>query len=374
MVFSLSRAHALLHDVLLTARYSTPISGLLLSFEFLLTLLIIQRVPYTEIDWTAYMQEVNGVLGGERNYMNLKGDTGPLVYPAGFVWIYSALQRLTDGKVGIAQLWFLALYLANLALVLAIYRKLPNFPSLMLALLVLSKRIHSIFVLRLFNDPVAMVFAYLAVYCLVTSKAKWSGLAASMGIAVKMNVLLFLPGLLYVWWRMGGICLVLAQLAVVVIVQLLVAVPFLVQFPGEYLARAFELTRQFAFQWTVNWRFLGEETFRSSQWARALLIAHVALLCVFAALVWPRLARQNVVQIVKSGLMRGQRRVGADEVMTVVFTSNLIGVVCARSLHYQFYSWYFHTLPFLLYKTRLHYALQAALWLTIEVCWNVYPR
>ena len=30
------------------------------------------------------MSQVTGFLGGERDYRNLKGDTGPLVYPAGF--------------------------------------------------------------------------------------------------------------------------------------------------------------------------------------------------------------------------------------------------------------------------------------------------
>lgn len=42
----------------------------------------------TEIDWVAYMQEVGGFLDGERNYTALRGDTGPLVYPAGFVYLY----------------------------------------------------------------------------------------------------------------------------------------------------------------------------------------------------------------------------------------------------------------------------------------------
>jgi hypothetical protein len=44
--------------------------------------------PDTEIDWVAYMQEVGGFLDGERNYMALRGDTGPLVYPAGFLYLY----------------------------------------------------------------------------------------------------------------------------------------------------------------------------------------------------------------------------------------------------------------------------------------------
>lgn len=33
----------------------------------------------TEIDWVAYMQEVEGVLNGTFDYALLKGNTGPLV-------------------------------------------------------------------------------------------------------------------------------------------------------------------------------------------------------------------------------------------------------------------------------------------------------
>ena len=33
----------------------------------------------TEIDWKAYMQEVEGVINGTYNYNELGGDTGPLV-------------------------------------------------------------------------------------------------------------------------------------------------------------------------------------------------------------------------------------------------------------------------------------------------------
>jgi len=34
----------------------------------------------TEIDWRAYMQEVEGVVNGTYDYTKLEGDTGPLVY------------------------------------------------------------------------------------------------------------------------------------------------------------------------------------------------------------------------------------------------------------------------------------------------------
>ncbi|KAK9753081.1 ALG3 protein [Popillia japonica] len=51
------------------------------------------RIKYTEIDWIAYMQEVEGFLNGTLDYRHLKGDTGPLVYPAGFVYIYNTSVR-----------------------------------------------------------------------------------------------------------------------------------------------------------------------------------------------------------------------------------------------------------------------------------------
>ncbi len=41
----------------------------------------VNRRADTEIDWVAYMEEVGGVLQGERDYSQLKGCTGPLVYP-----------------------------------------------------------------------------------------------------------------------------------------------------------------------------------------------------------------------------------------------------------------------------------------------------
>ncbi|MFS8008310.1 putative dolichyl-P-Man:Man(5)GlcNAc(2)-PP-dolichol alpha-1,3-mannosyltransferase [Helianthus anomalus] len=34
-----------------------------------------------------------------------------------------------------------------------------------------------------------------------------------------------------------------------------------------------------------------------------------------------------------------------------MFTGNFVCIVCARSLHYRFYSWYFYSLPYLLWRT-----------------------
>lgn len=64
----------------------------------------------------------------------------------------------------------MGLYLATFTLVCLIYRKARFTPPLLLALLCVSKRVHSIFVLRLFNDPVAMLFVYACILALQHNK------------------------------------------------------------------------------------------------------------------------------------------------------------------------------------------------------------
>ena len=91
---------------------------------------------------------------------------GPLVYPAGFVWFYMGLYYVTSQGTNIilAQYIFAALYLANLGLVFRIFLRTEKLPPYVLALMCLtSYRVHSIFILRLFNDPVAVLFMYLAI-------------------------------------------------------------------------------------------------------------------------------------------------------------------------------------------------------------------
>jgi len=46
---------------------------------------------------------VDAFLEGGRDYTKIEGDTGPLVYPAGFLYVYSAIKFLTGGQVFPAQ-------------------------------------------------------------------------------------------------------------------------------------------------------------------------------------------------------------------------------------------------------------------------------
>lgn len=64
------------------------------------------------------------LLQGQLDYRELRGQTGPLVYPAGFVYIFSFLRWLTGGgDIRTAQFVFAVLYIATQAVVLWLYIK-----------------------------------------------------------------------------------------------------------------------------------------------------------------------------------------------------------------------------------------------------------
>ena len=48
------------------------------------------------------------------------------------------------------------------------------------------------------------------------------------------------------------------------------------------------------------------------------------------------------------------KRLSAIYITSTMLTSNFIGIVFARTLHYQFYSWYYHAIPFLLFCNDIY--------------------
>lgn len=164
-------------------------------------------------------------------------------------------------------------------------------------------------------------------------------------------------------------------------VQLTIAFPFLPVNPLGYLSRAFEFSRQFLYKWTVNWRFLDEQTFLSREFAIALLAAHLGLLLLFSATRWLKPSGQSLPIFITSLwesrplLMHQQTslRVTPTHVMTSVLSAMAIGLLCARSLHYQFYVYLAWSTPFLLWKSNLHPIATYAVWALQEWAWNVYP-
>lgn len=257
------------------------------------------------------MEEVGAWLGGESDYAKIRGGTGPLVYPAGFLYVYGALRWVsgdggalaTPGALARVQLVFLALYCATHWVVLRVMGRVrAGVPALALLLLT-SYRLHSLYTLRLFNDTWAMVGVYAAVA--LCSEGRWLAgvLAWSAGVSVKMNGLLLLPALGLVLLRNTGPLRTSLYLAAGVGLQGVLGLPFLTTHPRSYLHKAFELGRGcavgtlagtapedssglFLHRWSVNWACIPPSWFVSSQWQGGLLVAHLGCLLLLAHTVW----------------------------------------------------------------------------------------
>ncbi|KAG9156959.1 hypothetical protein Leryth_009019 [Lithospermum erythrorhizon] len=328
------------------------------------------------------MSQVSGFLQGERDYSKLEGDTGPLVYPAGFLYIYSFIQYVTGGLVFPAQVLFGFLYILNLGIILFIYVKTNVVPWWALSLLMFSKRVHSIFVLRLFNDCIAMTLLHTALASLLYQKWHLGLIIFSAAVSVKMNVLLYAPPLLLLMVKAMDLLGVISALAGAALVQILLGMPFLISYPVEYISRAFNLGRVFIHFWSVNFKFVPEPVFVSKGFALTLLVVHFGLLIAFAHYKWCR-HEGGLIKFVEGKLRtyfghsfisgKPYIRLTGEHIVTTMFVGNFIGIVCARSLHYQFYSWYFYSIPFLLWKTSFPTILRIILFAVVELCWNIFP-
>lgn len=376
----------------------------------------------------------------------ISGDTGPLVYPAGFVYIYTFFYYLTNRgqNIRLAQYFFVGIYLLQMYLVLRIYtksRKVPPYALLICAFT--SYRIHSIYVLRLFNDPIAILFLYAAINCYLSGKWTMGSILLSLGVSVKMNILLFAPAILLLYIVNLGYLDTLKQLAICAILQLTLGAPFLLTYPLEYLKGSFDFGRIFEHKWTVNYRFLPVEIFEHKYFHVSLLALHVILLLIFIepsfkymqaysrlralqTQLQPQIDARNREREADTKKKSRKAKKSADKqseeelnihqkiflnsfeqmlrktagapvepepepeeqkpdkyeihfdlatqmAILPIFLANFIGVVCARSLHYQFYVWYFHSLPYLVWFTNYNISLKLLLLGVIEFAWNTYP-
>ncbi|KAJ8321083.1 hypothetical protein KUTeg_002670 [Tegillarca granosa] len=198
----------------------------------------------TEIDWVAYMQEVEGVVNGTYDYTQLK---------AGFVYIYLALYYITGHGINIrlGQYIFAGLYILSLLVIFDIYRTVKRVPPYVLFFICCaSYRIHSIYILRLFNDPVSMLFLYIAIDLFLNDQWMLGCLIYSFGVSIKMNLLLFSPAVLMLLMARHGTVDTVKHLTVCAVTQVLLGLPFLLVNPVGYIARSFNLGRQFFYKWT----------------------------------------------------------------------------------------------------------------------------
>lgn len=106
--------------------HSWHLVKVLIALEVIINILVIKHVKYTEIDWSTYVAQVKQIFNISNfnfNYTQIEGPTGPLVYPAGHVFIFYLFKELTDdgANIRMAQYLFVCVYIAQLYLVYKIY-------------------------------------------------------------------------------------------------------------------------------------------------------------------------------------------------------------------------------------------------------------
>ena len=195
-----------------------------------------------------------------------------------------------------------------------------------------------------------------------------------------MNALLFAPALVFILARNIGPFSrrSFALIGIIVVFQLAVALPFITTWhdTAAYLSRAFEFSRIFMYQWTVNWKMLAPDVFTSQILARALLAGHLATLVVLGAVKWCA-PDGGLVAVLRRVLMRDLHasppfRDSAAFIVYTLLTANFVGIVFLRTLHYQFYTWYYHSLPFIVgWASALPLAVRLLCVVAIEYAFNV---
>ena len=93
----------------------------------------------------------------------------------------------------------------------------------------------------MFNDCIALLFGLLALTFYINKKWIIGSIIYSVSVGVKMNMLLYAPGLLLVLWLSNGLLNTIFLITLCGIVQLILGYEFLIEYPIEYITKAFEL-------------------------------------------------------------------------------------------------------------------------------------
>lgn len=128
----------------------------------------------------------------------------------------------------------------------------------------------------------------------------------------------------------------------------------------------------FTYKWTVNWRFLPEDVFVSRHLALLLLFGHLCFLVLFLD------KHFNIVGTFRAVLHKPFAiyepfPIRSEVIVTSMFVINFVGIVFSRTMHYQFYSWYYPTLPYLLWKCNLPLLLRVKALILSEYAFNTFP-
>ncbi len=136
-------------------------------------------------------------------------------------------------------------------------------------------------------------------------------------------------------------------------------------------------------------QFLPEDIFVSKPLSLVLLLLHVSTLIYLFCFSWlptPKASTSSPIPATTTSMPNQKQVLSPTFICYTMLVSNWIGIVFARTLHYQFYVWYFHALPLFLWMNILTASKDRSmtgsvvaafpcvlLWLMVEYAFNVFP-
>jgi alpha-1,3-mannosyltransferase len=202
------------------------------------------------------------------------------------------------------------------------------------------------------------------VVCILKNKSPAiSILCFSVGASIKMNALLWAPGVAYHFLMQIGLKKTLLAARAGLLWQLLVGSPFLLTYPRSYIKNSWNLGRQFAWFNSVNWKWLPRSVFYSHWFHATLMCLHLFFLAVI--LYEARYDRSALPTPASD-----KKPISNFHTSAMLCATHFTGFIFARNLHYSFYIWVFHTLPLLYHAGGVPWSIRPFLALAIEIAYN----
>ena len=127
--------------------------------------------------------------------------------------------------------------------------------------------------------------------------------------------------------------------------------PFIFHDIFAYLSGAFRGFGDLQHKWSVNWKFLPTDVFMDKRFAILLLLLHVTVLILFANYRWCREVK-GLSGLRKRLTSQGRTLKSVFSHLNSLFEpcSCTLSVSSSQDRHFQFYTWYWHALPVLLWS------------------------
>eukprot|EP00698_Gefionella_okellyi_P007312 TRINITY_DN1781_c0_g1_i1.p1 TRINITY_DN1781_c0_g1~~TRINITY_DN1781_c0_g1_i1.p1 ORF type:complete len:843 (+),score=132.48 TRINITY_DN1781_c0_g1_i1:36-2564(+) len=312
-------------------------------------------------DWPCHLAYVYRYFQLDFDYTHYRTFHGDIQYGGGFMHLYALLTLLTGGHLPLFQLlWAVQEQLIYVLMWVIVRRaEIPGF----LALLVFSNRLHMYNVRVVINDTPCTLAMVAAIVMILQYRYTTASMLFSFALANKLNVIFYAPAMFIVYFVELPLVAAVKQFMVVVALQLLLAVPFVLQNSSAYVGHTFNLSRTLLWEKTRNFKFVGREFYDDSRFHFLLLV--VTALLIVVLLIWFWRTRGDTLAVIRlsSSSFKAPTSVIAKTSHLMVkrarwlvfgfFLLNFVSVAFARGLYTPFMCWYFYAFGLVCYLSEI---------------------